>query len=430
MYLVDGTGATVASYEYDPYGNILSATGDMAEINPLRYRGYYYDTELKMYYLQSRYYDPAIGRFINADSFISTDSGVLGSNMFAYCGNNPVMGYDPTGHFNWGKLFNGASLLAVGIVACAAAVTVVSGGACTPLLVAACATFVAGGMTVLNGAAEVVESFTDYNFMRDGVMGGNEELYEAQKEFFSTTAEIGTAVITMGSGSGKLCFAAGTVILINEGRKAIEDIVVGDYVWAWDEETGEKSLRRVTETYVNQTSELVHVFVGGEEIVTTPTHPFYSPVKGWTEAAQLRAGDILVLVNGEYVVVEKVQHEILESPINVYNFQVAGDHTYYVSDIGVLVHNGCERGVGGKGWRGDATWKQNVRTVANGGDVTNLNGGLPTLEEAKALIAEAKGIIKDFHYAHYPDGKNTHLYEHLHYLTEKGIKGVIKVFGG
>ena len=138
--------------------------------------------------------------------------------------------------------------------------------------------------------------------------------------------------------------AAGTTMLLNEGRKAIEDIVVGDYVWAWDEETGEKSLRRVTETYVNQTSELVYVFVGGEEIITTPTHPFYSPVKGWTDACQLRAGDILVLVNGEYVVVEKVQHEILESPINVYNFQVAGDHTYYVSDIGVLVHNGCTQG--------------------------------------------------------------------------------------
>ena len=123
----------------------------------------------------------------------------------------------------------------------------------------------------------------------------------------------------------------------------------GDYVWAWDEETGEKSLRRVTETYVNQTSELVHVFVGGEEIVTTPTHPFYSPVKGWTDAAQLRAGDILVLVNGEYVVVEKVQHELLESPIHVYNFQVAGDHTYYVSDIGVLVHNACTNKNGKKG---------------------------------------------------------------------------------
>ena len=342
----DHNGTKLVAYVYDAWGNVTTSyynggSTSAALYNPFRYRGYYYDVELKMYYLQSRYYDPAIGRFINADSFISTDSGVLGSNMFAYCGNNPVMGYDPTGHFNWGKLFNGASLLAIGITACAAALTVVSAGACTPLLVAATVTFVAGGMTVLNGAAEVIESGTDYNFMRDGVMEGNEQLYEAQKEFFSTTAEIGTMIITAGSGSGKLCFAAGTVVLLNEGRKAIEDIVVGDYVWAWDEETGEKSLRRVTETYVNQTSELVHVFVGGEEIVTTPTHPFYSPIKGWTDAAQLRAGDILVLVNGEYVVVEKVQHEILESPINVYNFQVAGDHTYYVSDIGVLVHNGC-----------------------------------------------------------------------------------------
>ncbi len=77
----------------------------------------------------------------------------------------------------------------------------------------------------------------------------------------------------MGAGSGKLCFAAGTMVLLNEGQKAIEDIKVGDYVWAWNEETGERELRVVTETYVNQTSELVHVFVGGEEIVTTPTIP-------------------------------------------------------------------------------------------------------------------------------------------------------------
>ncbi len=70
-------------------------------------------------------------------------------------------------------------------------------------------------------------------------------------------------------------------------------------------------------------------------------HPFYSPVKGWTDAVQLRAGDILVLVNGEYVVVEKVQHEILETPVTVYNFQVDEYHTYYVSNSGVLVHNKC-----------------------------------------------------------------------------------------
>ena len=137
------------------------------------------------------------------------------------------------------------------------------------------------------------------------------------------------------------CFVAGTLVQHEDGTKPIEEIKVGDHVWAWDEETGEVALKEVVEIYINQSDELIHVFVNGEEIVTTPTHPFYSPVKGWTAAAKLRAGDILVLLNGEYVVVEKVQHEILEAPITVYNFQVEGYHTYYVADSGVLVHNTC-----------------------------------------------------------------------------------------
>ena len=117
----------------------------------------------------------------------------------------------------------------------------------------------------------------------------------------------------------------------------------------WDEQTGDVSLKQVVETYINETDELVHVTVAGEEIFTTPSHPFYSPVKGWTDAVNLRVGDILVLVNGEYVVVEKVQHEILESPVKVYNFQVEDYHTYYVSDAGVLVHNMCDKAQKGLG---------------------------------------------------------------------------------
>ena len=64
---------------------------------PFRYRNYVYDTETGLYYLQSRYYDPKVGRFINADAFASTGQGVLGNNMFAYCGNNPVNYEDLTG---------------------------------------------------------------------------------------------------------------------------------------------------------------------------------------------------------------------------------------------------------------------------------------------------------------------------------------------
>ena len=90
--LVNENGVEKAKYAYDAWGNILpnSISGEMADINPLRYRGYYYDAESGWYYLQSRYYDPVIHRFINADSYASTGQGTLGCNMFAYCNNNSV----------------------------------------------------------------------------------------------------------------------------------------------------------------------------------------------------------------------------------------------------------------------------------------------------------------------------------------------------
>ena len=108
--LADQNGNLIAKYSYDPWGKLLSVTPngwldeqnayylEVAEANPLRYRGYYYDAETGFYYLQSRYYDPEIGRFINADSYASTDAtGLLSTNMFAYCENDPVNKSDPTG---------------------------------------------------------------------------------------------------------------------------------------------------------------------------------------------------------------------------------------------------------------------------------------------------------------------------------------------
>ena len=108
--LADQNGNLIAKYSYDPWGKLLSVTPngwldeqnayylEVAEANPLRYRGYYYDSETGFYYLQSRYYDPEIGRFINADSYASTDAtGLLSTNMFAYCENDPVNKSDPDG---------------------------------------------------------------------------------------------------------------------------------------------------------------------------------------------------------------------------------------------------------------------------------------------------------------------------------------------
>ena len=96
--LIQANGHVVAQYTYDAWGNILDSGGDLAAVNPLRYRGYYYDNETGFYYLQSRYYDPANRRFINADNYQSTGQGFVGTNMFAYCNNSPVDLYDPSGN--------------------------------------------------------------------------------------------------------------------------------------------------------------------------------------------------------------------------------------------------------------------------------------------------------------------------------------------
>ena len=95
--LIQANGHVVAQYTYDAWGNILDSGGNLAEVNPLRYRGYYYDNETGFYYLQSRYYDPQNRRFINADSYASTGQGFVGTNMFAYCNNSPILFVDHDG---------------------------------------------------------------------------------------------------------------------------------------------------------------------------------------------------------------------------------------------------------------------------------------------------------------------------------------------
>ena len=97
--IVDSTGTKVVEYKYDAWGRctIVKDINGISEINPIRYRSYYYDTETDLYYLNCRYYDPETGRFINADVYVSTGQGIFGNNMFAYCNNNSVICIDPRG---------------------------------------------------------------------------------------------------------------------------------------------------------------------------------------------------------------------------------------------------------------------------------------------------------------------------------------------
>ena len=123
-------GESYGSYTYDAWGNVLSVSGDIAKLNPIRYRGYYYDSETELYYLGSRYYDPQVKRFINADgaAFATINpysNGLTDKNYFAYCDNDPVDRADDGGEL-WGEILTGIAVVA-GLTAVAAVAVATAG---------------------------------------------------------------------------------------------------------------------------------------------------------------------------------------------------------------------------------------------------------------------------------------------------------------
>ncbi len=99
--ITDSIGNIIANYYYDDWGKLVETTGAMAiaNLNPILYRSYYFDTETGLYYLNTRYYSPDMQRFLNADGYISSVGDIQGCNLFVYCANNPVNMSDSSG--NW-----------------------------------------------------------------------------------------------------------------------------------------------------------------------------------------------------------------------------------------------------------------------------------------------------------------------------------------
>ena len=145
--IVDASGNVNSTYTYNAWGKLIFSAGTMSAINPLRYRGYYYDAETELYYLQSRYYDPEICRFVNADNQLATGN-ITGLNLFAYCGNNPVNTLDPTGEAGWHWAL-GAAVVA----ACAVATVVTCGMSVVTAFTAV--VLVANGMAATTTASTI-----------------------------------------------------------------------------------------------------------------------------------------------------------------------------------------------------------------------------------------------------------------------------------
>ena len=214
--IVDTNGNLVVKYRYDAWGNhqVLDANGTVVtdasfigNINPFRYKGYYYDVETQLFYCNSRYYSPELCRWISPDSIEYLDpESINGLNLYTYCGNNPVMGYDPNGTFDWNQFWKTALgvTAAVGLAALAVGATIATGGSFG--LLAAGFAMGATASVVGQGIGNLVsgESFFNDISLSSVVMGGL----------------AGAAFIT---GVGGFWGAVGIGAISNAGTSALEN---------------------------------------------------------------------------------------------------------------------------------------------------------------------------------------------------------------
>ncbi|MCL8538068.1 polymorphic toxin-type HINT domain-containing protein [Chryseobacterium gallinarum] len=132
------------------------------------------------------------------------------------------------------------------------------------------------------------------------------------------------------------CFPAGTPVHTEDGIKNIEDIRVGDLVWAYDEDTDTVALQPVIDLITNESDHTISIYTEAEVIETTAIHPFYTE-EGWKDASELEAGEKILTKNDEKVTIERTEYSY--EPKKVYNFTVDNFHTYFVGMFAWLVHN-------------------------------------------------------------------------------------------
>ena len=203
---------------------------------------------------------------------------------------------------------------------------------------------ISGGITVVMGGFDMIALGIGLFDPSNPLVVLNQKLHSSklynvfQFSAAAVAAFSGGAYLRMRQGPPS-CFVAGTMILTAAGLAAIENIRAGDKVISTNTDTFEVAEKVVVETYIRKVSKLVHLKVNGEMIDTTVDHPFYVKDVGFVDAGRLTVGDKLLDPEGSILMVENVWIEVTDTPVEVYNFQVADFHTYHVGNNGALVHN-------------------------------------------------------------------------------------------
>lgn len=286
--IIDANGAVANCYYYTPWGGITGSESDETVSNWYGWAGYVIDEEIDSYYCNARQYNAA--RFMTRDPVRGSFREPMTLHSYLYCLNDPINKVDPSGEF---FLFD--FLFSRSWVAKMRAQTAAVG---------------AGAM----------------DFAR-------RVWYMA----YTRVIDLYNWAILNISGYGTGCFTADTEIYTPEGEVPIAEVNVGDLVWSYNQKTGETTQCLVVNVFKHDVNSLLIICVGDEVIETTSEHPFWVQGKEWVKASELVVGDNLFTSDSLHLSIEDIG--VIEGSTIVYNLEVEGDHTYFVSQEQILVHN-------------------------------------------------------------------------------------------
>lgn len=303
---------------YDPYGEVVSSTLP-AGVTDRLFTGYRWDGTLGLYDANARFYDPATSGFTQMDSLVADPLNPRAWNRSGYVYGNPANYTDSTGHFI-DTLWDAVDL-ATDVQNCLGDSDALSCYMLPVDIVSMAAPFVTGASTAVKAARSA-----------------------------NNVGDAGQLARRMENSCAFNSFPSGTVVHTEEGLVPVEEVQLGDKLFAQDPETGETGYFEVVNIYSHPTDELVRVsldegndvnpdMAGANVMDITPGHPVYIEDKGWVIAENLTEGDRLRRADGGWATVLALEQLQLDTPQRVYNFTVQGIHTYFVLEVGVLVHN-------------------------------------------------------------------------------------------